>query len=133
MQWFSCPHGHPKGAESSDAAGEKLQTPIGSRVKSCMVCAVREIAERLPRNCSRRRVGNVGRKDLARHTVDEFESEGRSPVAKSSERARALLGLVGVGTEVAVGEVALQGAINEDGELAGGRGDGLRFPDASRQ
>ena len=54
-------------------------------------------------------------------------------LAESTEDARALLGIVGVGPEVAVDEVALEGAIDEDGEFASGGRDRLRLPDASGQ
>ena len=44
-----------------------------------------------------------------------------------------MTGGVGVGTGVFVDERAGQGAIDEDGELAGGGGDGLGLTDADGQ
>ena len=38
------------------------------------------------------------------------------------------MGIVGVGAEVAVDQVALEGAVHEDRKLAGRGRDGLGFP-----
>src|SRR5438093_7732390 len=44
-----------------------------------------------------------------------------------------LLLIVRGGPGITVTEGARQRAVDQDGELAGGRGDGLRFPDAERE
>src|SRR5437867_444734 len=44
-----------------------------------------------------------------------------------------LLLIVRGGPGITVNEGARQRAVDQDGELAGGRGDGLRFPDAERE
>jgi hypothetical protein len=49
------------------------------------------------------------------------------------ELACALLGIVAVGTGIAIHEVALEHVIDEDGQLARRGRDGLRFPGAGGQ
>ena len=52
---------------------------------------------------------------------------------ESAHLAGALARGVGVGTWVAIDERAGEGAVDEDGELAGGGGEGLRLADADGQ
>ena len=59
-----------------------------------------------------------------------MESELFRSLAEVSQGSGAMLGLVGVGTGVAVVEGAAKDAVDEEGDLARGRGDGLGLADA---
>lgn len=52
---------------------------------------------------------------------------------EATDEARAVPGVVGIGAGVDVDEAVLEGAIDQDGELAGGRRDGRGPPDPRRQ
>ena len=62
--------------------------------------------------------------------VDEGKAQGVSTLAESAQDPRALAGGVDVGPGVAIDERAGQGAVDKDGELAGGGGEGLGLADA---
>ncbi len=82
----------------------------------------------LPRNfCPR--LGKAGRKDLAGLAVSEFEAQRGGALPESAKDAGPLLEVVGVGSGIAVHQRAFQSAIHQDGELARGRGNGLRLAD----
>ena len=65
--------------------------------------------------------------DLAGVATHEVEAERCRPLAETTEHARTLLQVVRVCTGIAVDQFSLQGAIDQDGELAGGRGNRLGF------
>src|SRR5664279_6597181 len=108
-----CVRGEP------NAGGEVMRRLVGQLL----------LAVLLPRNCIRS-LRNRGGEDLAGVAVDEAESEGGGALAEATQHPRALLDVVGVGPGVPIDELPLQGAIDERGELASGRGEGLRFADA---
>ena len=83
------------------------------------------LACRLLRNC--------GLEQFAGVDIDQGKPQSGSTVTEPAEDACALVVVVGIGPGVAIDEVAVQGAVDQDGELAGGRGDGLRFADARGQ
>ena len=51
---------------------------------------------------------------------------------KATDDVDPVLGIVRLGARVSVHEVVFQSSIDQDGELAGGGGDGLGFADAER-
>jgi hypothetical protein len=61
------------------------------------------------------------------------KTESRRTLTQLPELPRALLRIVGVGTGIAIREVALEHVIHEDGQLARRGRDGLRFPSAGGQ
>src|SRR5258706_11349719 len=71
--------------------------------------------------------------DLAGFTIDEVKAKRCDAPSELAEGAGPLLGVVTVGTEISIDEVAFQRAIDEDGKLAGGGGDGLGLPDSGRE
>jgi hypothetical protein len=68
-----------------------------------------------------------GMQDLAGVAVHEVEAERCRPLAETTEHASTLLQVVRVCTGISVDEFSLQCAIDQDGELAGGRGKRLGF------
>src|SRR3954462_10114269 len=79
------------------------------------------------------RLGTSGVKDFSSLVVQEVEPERGGPSAEAVEEASALLSVVPIGADVAVDKISLEGALDEDGELSGGRRDGLRFSDGGGQ
>src|SRR5258708_5478555 len=71
-----------------------------------------------------------GMQDLAGVAVDEVEAESGGPVAKPTQHARTLLEVVDISTGIPVDEFPFECAIDQDGELAGGRRDRRSFTDA---
>ena len=65
--------------------------------------------------------------------IDEGKPQGGGAVFESAQVARALAGVVGVRTGVFVDERARQHAIDHDGQLAGGGGEGFGLADADGQ
>ena len=65
--------------------------------------------------------------------MHELEAEDVGALSEAAQRAGALAGVVAVGARVAIDQGAVEGAIDEDGELAGGGGDGLGLADADGQ
>ena len=70
---------------------------------------------------------------LAGLAIDERKPQRVGAESESAQHARALAGGVGVGPDVTIDERAGQGAIDEDGELARGGGEGLGLADADGQ
>jgi hypothetical protein len=65
--------------------------------------------------------------DLAGVAIHEVEAKRGRPLAETTEHARTLLQVVRVCTGIAVDQFFFQCAINQNGELAGGRGNRLGF------
>src|SRR5215468_11131834 len=65
--------------------------------------------------------------------IDERKAEARSPLAKLSEVARPLVGLVRMLAWILVDEVAFEDVIHEHRELPGGGGDGVWLAQAGRE
>src|SRR5216684_3447795 len=76
---------------------------------------------------------NRGLEDLASLAVDEAEPERGGALAEATQDTRALLNVVGIGAGIAIHQLSFEGAIDEGRELAGGRGDGLRFANPGGQ
>ena len=75
-----------------------------------------------------KRLRNRGGEDLAGVAVDEAESEGGGALTEATQHPRTLLDVVGVGPGVPIDELPLQGAIDEHGERASGRGEACGLP-----
>ena len=78
-------------------------------------------------------MGDVKCVSSASLSVDEGKAERVGALAKSAQAPRALAGVVDVGAGVAIDERAGQGAVDEDGQLARGRGEGLGLAAADGQ
>ena len=65
--------------------------------------------------------------------VDERQAQRVGALAESAHEACALVRGVGLGPGVAIDEPAGEGAVDENGELAGGGGQGFGFADADGQ
>ncbi len=60
----------------------------------------------------------------------EVETESSGVLAKAAKRTGLLLGVIGDGAGILVEEFAFESAVDQNGELAGGAGGGLRFANA---
>src|SRR5438445_1478838 len=79
---------------------------------------------RLLRNCAL--------EQLAGFAVEEREAEMGGTLAQAVKDANTVLGIVGGGSGILVHQAILEGAIHQDGQLAGGGRDGFGFPDPVR-
>ena len=70
---------------------------------------------------------------LPRLAIHESKPQGVSALLESAHETRALARVVDVGARVAVDDRAGQGAIDQDGELAGGGSNGFGLADADGQ
>ncbi len=64
---------------------------------------------------------------------NKVEAEACGALPEASECSRPLLSVIGIGTSVVIDQVAFECAIDEDGEFASDRRDGLRLADTERQ
>src|ERR1700730_1349040 len=110
----------PMRASASASSGTRSRR----RAVSTELIGKAKALSRLLRTCS------LG--DLAGRKVDEAESQIPGALAESTEDVRPVLRVVRVGARVGIDEAVLQGAIDQNRELACGGGDRLGLPDAER-
>ena len=68
--------------------------------------------------------------DVARLSVDESETEVSGALGQAAHGTGAILSVVGGGPGVLIDEPILESAVDENGELSSGGGDGFGFTDA---
>src|SRR5262245_5019024 len=71
--------------------------------------------------------------EFAGFAIEEREAEAGVALAKSAEDVETMLGIIGGGSRILIPEAMLEGAIDEDRQLAGRGGNGFGLADAVGQ
>ena len=103
---------------------------IGNERKRCRRINIVKIAMNMTFESAAYLLRNYRLNDVARLSVDESETEVSGALGQAAHGTGAILSVVGGGPGVLIDEPILESAVDENGELSSGGGDGFGFTDA---